>query len=53
MVKGYPVKHLLFLVITVLVTASVFDYARSAGHEAVVIVAGILVIITLIGKVVT
>lgn len=50
MVKGYPIKHLLFLVITVLVVAAVFDYSRTTGHYGAVVVAGILVIIALLPK---
>ncbi|GAB0104312.1 hypothetical protein JMUB6875_32860 [Nocardia sp. JMUB6875] len=45
-------KRLLFLVIAMVVAGSTYDYAVSAGHVGVVVVAGVILSLLLIGKVV-
>ncbi|MTE14059.1 hypothetical protein [Nocardia aurantiaca] len=43
-------KRLLFLIMTVIVAASTYDYARSAGHYGLVVVMGVVLSLFLIGK---
>lgn len=47
---GFAVKRLLFLILTVIVAASTYDYARSAEHYGLVIVMGVIVSLYLVGK---
>ncbi|WP_157514048.1 hypothetical protein [Nocardia concava] len=45
-------KRLLFLVIAMIIAGSTYDYAISAGHVGVVVVAGVILSLMLVGKVV-
>ncbi|MQY17006.1 hypothetical protein NRB20_00690 [Nocardia sp. RB20] len=44
-------QRVLFLVMAVLVGASVYDYSRSSGHYGLVVVGGVFVLFLLVDKV--
>lgn len=43
-------KRFLFLIMTIIVAASTYDYGRAAGHYGLVVVMGIVLTLFLIGK---
>ncbi|MGV9676766.1 hypothetical protein ACWDSJ_15945 [Nocardia sp. NPDC003482] len=45
-------KRLLFLVIAIVVGVSTYDYATSAGHYGLVVVAGVVAVLVLASKIV-
>jgi hypothetical protein len=47
---GRPVKRFLFLIMAVIIAASTYDYARSAGHYGLIVVVGVLAAFLLADK---
>ena len=46
-------QRFLFLVMAIIVCASVFDYGKSAGHYGLVVVGGLFVLFLLVDKVIS
>lgn len=43
-------KRFLFLILAILMFASTYDYAKSSGHYALLVVAGVLAALLLVEK---
>ncbi|MBY8857048.1 hypothetical protein K7711_11220 [Nocardia sp. CA2R105] len=46
-------QRFLFLVMAIIVCASVFDYGKSAGHYGLVVVGGLFILFLLVDKVIS
>ncbi|MVU80303.1 hypothetical protein GPX89_24025 [Nocardia sp. ET3-3] len=43
-------KRLLFLVIAIAIAGSTYDYATSAGHYGILVVAGVVIALLMVGR---